>query len=64
MRVRELCHFLREKKQYDVYPNLVIALRMHLSIPATNCSGERSFSTLKRIERFLPSSMGQGRLTT
>ena len=29
----------------------------------SNCSGERSFSTLKRIKNELRSSMGQERLT-
>ena len=33
-----------------------------LSIPATNCSRERSFSTLKRVKNYLRASMGQYRL--
>lgn len=59
---RELCCFLRENKLHDVYPNVDIALRMLLSIPATNCSGKRSFSTLKRVKSYLRASMGQERL--
>lgn len=46
----------------DVYPNVDIALLMYLSIPATNCSGERSFSTLKRVKNYLCASMNQDRL--
>ena len=33
-----------------------------LSIPATNCSGEISFSTLERVKNYLRASMGQDRL--
>ena len=45
---RELCHFLLEKKLYDIYSNMYIALRMLLSMPAIN--GERLFSTLKKVK--------------
>lgn len=41
-----------------VYLKVDIALRIFLSIPATNYSGERSFSTLKRVKYFLRASMG------
>lgn len=53
---------LHSRNLRDVYPNVDIALRMFLSIPATNCSGERSFSTLKRVKTYLRASMGQDRL--
>ena len=39
----------------NVYPNVDIALRIFLSIPATNCS------TLKRVKSYLRASMGQDR---
>ena len=32
----------------DTFPNMYICLRIYLSLLITNCSGERSFSTLKR----------------
>lgn len=54
--------FLHSQNLQDVYPNVDIALRIFLSIPATNCSGERSFSTLKRVKTYLRASMGQERL--
>ena len=44
------------------FPNLEIALRIYLSLMITNCSGERSFSTLKRIKNELRNTMGQERL--
>lgn len=44
------------------FPNVEIALRIYLSLMITNCSGERSFSTLKRIKNELRNTMGQERL--
>lgn len=41
-----------------------IALRIFLSMMITNCSGERSFSKLKRIKNELRSTMLQERLTS
>ena len=50
--------------QCRCYPNVNIALRIFMSIPATNCSGQRSFSTLNRLKSYLylRASMGQDRL--
>ncbi|XP_057663116.1 uncharacterized protein LOC130898084 [Diorhabda carinulata] len=56
---QEIYIFLNSQKLQDVYPNVDIALRIFLSIPATNCSEERSFSTLKRVKA---ASMAQERL--
>ncbi|ELU09940.1 hypothetical protein CAPTEDRAFT_144365, partial [Capitella teleta] len=36
--------------------------RIYLSMLVTNCSGERSFSTLKRVKNELRSTMGHQRL--
>lgn len=35
-----------------MFPNVEIALRIFLSMMVTNCSGERSFSKLKRIKKY------------
>lgn len=40
-----------------------IALRMALCTPVTNCSTERSFSALKRIQIYLRSNIGEERLS-
>ncbi|XP_026482761.1 zinc finger MYM-type protein 1-like [Ctenocephalides felis] len=56
-------NFLHSNNLREVYPNIDIALRIFLSIPVTNCSGERSFSTLKRVKTYLRASMGQDRLS-
>jgi len=46
----------------EVFPNVLIAHRMYLSLVITNCSGERSFSKLKRLKSCTRSTMGQKRL--
>src|SRR5436190_796210 len=37
-------------KFQTVFPNIEISLRMFLTLMITNCSGEQSFSQLKRIK--------------
>lgn len=59
---QNIYNVLHSRRLRDVYPNVDIALRIFLSIQATNCSGERSFSTLKRVKTYLRASMGQDRL--
>lgn len=51
-----------DSKIESTFPNVATAMRMFLSIAATNCNGERSFSTLKRIKNYLRSSLGQDKL--
>lgn len=46
----------------NVFPNVLIALRIFLSLPATVASNERSFSVLKRIKSYFRSTMVQERL--
>ena len=45
------------------FPNVEIALKIYLTLMVTNCSGERSFSKLKRIKNEVRVSMGQTRLS-
>lgn len=61
--LRGLYKFLYDSDVLEIYPNVDIALRMILSTPVTNCSGERSFSTLRRVKNYLRSTMGTDRLT-
>jgi len=44
------------------FPNIYILLRHYLTLPVTNCTGERSFSHLKRIKSALRSTQTQERL--
>lgn len=53
-----------EKSLESCFPNVEIVLRIYLSLMITNCSGERSFSTLKRVKNELRNTMGQDRLNS
>ncbi|KAF0722555.1 zinc finger MYM-type protein 1-like [Aphis craccivora] len=48
----------------SVFPNIEIILRIYISTPATNCTAERSFSSLKRIKTYLRSKLGQEKLNS
>lgn len=49
-------------KSFDgCFPNIKIELQIYLSLMVTNCSGERSFSKLKRIINEIRSNMDQAR---
>ena len=46
----------------ESFQNVEVDLRIFLSLMVTNCTGERSFSVLKRLKNCLRSSIGQIRL--
>ena len=46
----------------DHYSQIVIALKLILVLPASNCTSERSFSAMKRIKTYLRTTMSQKRL--
>lgn len=58
----QLYKLIKDKQLEATFPNVEIALRIFLSLMVSNCSGERSFSHLKRIKNELRSSMKQKRL--
>ncbi|XP_054091790.1 uncharacterized protein LOC128923548 [Zeugodacus cucurbitae] len=60
--LKSLSLFLRKQNLENIYPNLDIALRMALCTPVTNCSGERSFSCLKRVKNYLRFTLSQEKL--
>jgi len=41
--------FIQENNIIAIFPNLNIILRIYLTLPISNASGERSFSVLARI---------------
>ena len=45
-----------------MFPNVYVALRLFLTLPVSNCEGERSFSLLSRIKIELRTKMSQKRL--
>lgn len=55
---------LRSKNLQTVFPNIDIAIRMLLCMAISNCSAERSFSTLKRIKNYLRSSLVEDKLNS
>ena len=61
--ISELYTFLFTEQFLSVYPNVSIALRMHMCTFATNCYSERSFSVLKRVKNYLRSTLSQDNLT-
>jgi len=54
--------YIKNKELDDVFPNLNTVLRMFLSTAVANCTGERSFSVLKRVKNYLRSTMSEERL--
>lgn len=48
--VMDMYKKLRELGLRDAFPNVDICLHMYLTLPIANCSGERSFSLLKRVK--------------
>ena len=46
----------------ETFPNVEVALRLYLTLLVSNCSGERSFSTLKRVKNEIRTSMTDERL--
>ncbi|OCT76249.1 hypothetical protein XELAEV_18031444mg [Xenopus laevis] len=59
---RGLLQLIRQKKLLSVFPNVDIALRLFMTLPVTNASGERSFSKLSLIKNKLRSTTQQSRL--
>ena len=56
--------FIYDHGLNNAVPNVVIALRIALTIPITVASGERSFSKLKLIKNYLRMTMTQERLNS
>ena len=50
---------LTSKYLSDLYPNVIIALKIYLCTPASNCSAQRSFSALSRIKNYLQCTQTQ-----
>ena len=48
----------------SAFQNLAIKIRIFLTLPVTNCEGERSFSTLARVKIHLRSTVTQDRLNS
>ncbi|KAF7655414.1 hypothetical protein LDENG_00056290 [Lucifuga dentata] len=59
----QLLQILLKNGLQATFHNVFVALRIFLTLPVTNCEGERSFSRMKRVKNELRTTMGQNRLT-
>jgi len=50
-------------KHADLFPAVRHAICIALTLPVTTCTAERSFSTLRRVKTWLPSTMSDERLS-
>ncbi|XP_050546168.1 52 kDa repressor of the inhibitor of the protein kinase-like [Daktulosphaira vitifoliae] len=58
----DMSTMMKKHELEDIFPYVSIALRMFLCTPATNCTAERLFSTLRRIKTYLRSNISSDRL--
>ena len=56
--------FINEHDFMHAFPNVSVIFRLYPCLMISNCSGERSFSVLKKAKNQLRSSMGQKRLNS
>ncbi|XP_071712208.1 uncharacterized protein [Rutidosis leptorrhynchoides] len=49
-------------KKLDIFPNILLAYKILLTVPVTVVSAERSFSKLKLLKNYLRNTMSQDRL--
>ena len=63
MNALNVINYLFTNNLIYLFPNLVISIRIFLTLPVTVATGERSFSKLKIIKTYLRSTMGQERLS-
>ena len=60
----QMFKFINENEFMHAFPKVSVAFRLYLCLIISNCSGERSFSVLKRVKNQLRSFMGQKRLNS
>lgn len=59
-----ILNYLAENTLLELFPNLVIAFRILITLPVGAASAESSFSKLKIIKSYLRTTMSQERLTS
>lgn len=61
---QKMLKFLIDTNTLSTFSNIEILLRLYLTIPISNASGERSFSTLKRVKSYLRNSLNEENLSS
>ena len=61
---QDMYHVIKKHRIAMAFPNVQMVLKLFLSLPMTNCSGERSFSKLKHIKNETGTTIGQERLSS
>ena len=51
----QMFRFINENEFMHTFPNVSVAFRLYLCLMISDCSGERSFSVLKRVKNQLRS---------
>ncbi|XP_023224120.1 uncharacterized protein LOC111628369 [Centruroides sculpturatus] len=60
----DMLQFIKSTKIVSTFPNTEILLRIYLTLPISNASGERSFSVLKRVKNYLRNSLSESKLNS
>jgi hypothetical protein len=60
---QQMLHRMCSSHIESAFPNVFTALRIYLTLPVSNCTGERSYSHMKRIKSNIRATMGQDRLS-
>ncbi|XP_067119565.1 zinc finger MYM-type protein 1-like [Centruroides vittatus] len=60
----DMLKFINSTKIVSTFPNTEILLRIYLTLPISNASGERSFSVLKRVKNYLRNSLNESKLNS
>ena len=58
----QMLSLMNKHNMQAAFTNIFIALRIYLTLPVSNCTGERSLSHLKRLKNALRSTTTQQRL--
>lgn len=62
--VHKMFEWMTNNDSKSVFPNIYIAIRIYLTIPVANCTAERAFSKLGRVQNKNRSSLLQDNLSS
>ncbi|XP_048514985.1 zinc finger MYM-type protein 1-like [Athalia rosae] len=61
---QDFYEFIIEEQISSTFPNVEIILRIYLTLPVSNATGDRSFSVLKRVKNYLRSTLSQEKVSS